>query len=160
MATQAPEAQIDLNNSVLVRLDHIAALLHKLMETQERETDIDQTWVVGGSPTAASVVPIQLPRTLKHVEITFSVDNPTSASVSVALFDGNLPLAVAQGAHNPAATAAQASNAIVTSAGGTKTVRDQLGESGFLTVFFSGAAANIFANVRVRNLDQHNRPRR
>lgn len=160
MATSAPEAQIDLNNSVLVRLDHIALLLRKLVDTQERETDIDQTWVAGGSPAGTSVVVIALPRTLKHVEVTFSVDNPGAANITVALLDGNLTLAQAQGQHNTGATTAAMSNAIVTSASGAKTVRDQLGESGYLTVYFSGAATNVWANVRVRNLAPLNHPRR
>lgn len=152
------EHTVDLNQSVVTRLDHLAQLLLRLIGTQERESDIDTTWVVGGSPGAASVVSIALPQVLKHVELTFSVDNPSASALSVALLDGNIPLALAQGLHNVAASPPTQSGAIVASAGGTKTVRDQLGESGYLTVFFSGAGTDVFASVRVRSLSPHRKP--
>lgn len=126
-------------------------VLRQIRDALEREPDFDTTYVVGGVNAAAAAFPIQIPRTIRHMEITLAVD--TSTPVSVALLPGNVTVADAQNRHKSSgAGAAGSSGAIVSSSGGSVTVRDYSDGSGYLTVFMS-AAATTFASVRVRSLD-------
>jgi len=131
---------------------HIArmiALLERIASAAEAEAEYDVTFVVGGTNAGAAVQAVQsIPRSLRHVEITLTVDSSTP--VSVALFSGNITLPDAQNRHK---LALSSSGAICSSSGGNVTVRDYLDQTGYLTVYFS-AAATTYANVRVRSLDR------
>lgn len=148
--TQQIGAVHDVGRALLDKLDIIEQRLYDLLADREQEPDYDQTFVVGGTLAAASVVVIgNMPRTLKHVELTLWGD----ALGAIAVFAGNVSLVQAQGMHNVANAAGAISNAICSSGGGKVTVRDYLDSSGYLTVFFV-AAYTGFANVRVRQLDE------
>lgn len=145
---------------LLGRLDTIVERLDDLLLNSEQEPDFDQTFVVGGQPAAAIVLPIYLPRTIRHVEITLSCMLSTTAYI-VGLFAGNVTATQAANQHNFSGSSPAASNAICTSNGGAVTARDYLDGSGILSVYFSGSASVAYANVRVRSLDaEQTRPQR
>jgi hypothetical protein len=134
----------------LALLGRLVDGVERLTRSLEWEADYDVTYVVGGLNAAAAVSQIQLPRTLRHVEMTLTVDS--SVPMSTAVFAGQIALVDAQNRHK-AATAAGPSGAICSSSGGSVTARDYLDGTGILTVLFTGAATT-FANVRVRSLDR------
>jgi hypothetical protein len=128
-------------------MDSIEMLLRDLLLDSEQESDFDQTFIVGGLLAAAVAIPIGLPRTLRHVEMTLSA----TANVQVAVLPGSLTTAQAAAQHSQTNAGGQ-SNAIVTSGGGTVTARDYLDQSGWVTIYFT-AAITGYANLRIRQLD-------
>lgn len=137
--------------SAIGLLGRIADTLDTIAASLEEEVDYDTTYLVGGTFAAAAVLPINLPRTIHHAEITLCVgtSDPTKFA---ALFVGQLDVATAGNRHNPAA-GGSSSGALAGSNGNTVTVRDYLDQTGILTVFFTGAAT-IYASVRIRSLDK------
>ena len=136
----------------------VGALLHKLDEIYEavkaqgvetEATEIDQLYVVGGNFAAAGVIAFQYPRTWRYVEITLSAAPPATAEV--ALFDGNLQLSDAQNRHSHIAGPMQSDALAVVSSGGV-TFRAFLNQTGYMTMYFSGAYTG-YVNVRIRVLD-------
>lgn len=136
--------------SALGLLGRIADTLDRVLEGMDEETDFDTTYVVGGTFAAAAVMPIQLPRTIHHAQIELSVGT-SDATKFAALFAGSISLGDAANSHNPAA-GGSSSGAIAASNGNKVEVRDSIGQTGILTVYFTGAGT-IYANVRVRSLD-------
>ena len=119
MSVISPEEHVSrAADNLLVSIARIEQLLRDLLLDSEQEPDFDQTFVIGGLIAAASVMPFQIPRSLRHVEITLSLSIPGH----VVLLPGNVALAQAQGQHS--LTSAQQSNAILVSGGGGTTARD------------------------------------
>jgi hypothetical protein len=153
--SDTPHPAIVAAGATVAALARIEALLYEALRTQtEEESDFDQTFIVGGFLAAGgAVLPIALPRTLRHVELTLSLQtaSPTNV-VACAVLPGNLSLAQANGQHNVIGQGT--SNAIVTSVAGGVTARDFLDQSGWLTVYVDlTAGGTAFANVRIRSLD-------
>lgn len=142
--------------SILGRLDNISSLLRDLLLDIEQEPDFDQTYIVGGGNVTNNynVVPITLPRTLRHVEITVTIAQQSANNLILGLFPGNLTLSQAQVAMVDAQTALTSLSAIAVVSSGRVTTRTYLDGSGFLTVYCrtinTGA---MFANIRIRSLD-------
>lgn len=133
-------------------LKELVELVRRISGGLEREPSYDSTWVVGGVPGAAGVVLINLPRTLKHVQVELTAALSPTTSL-VALFAGNLTVAQAQAQFAIQAGLGQ-SSCLCCSNGGTVKTREFLDGSGYLTVLFTGAFANYgWANVRIRELD-------
>lgn len=136
-------------SAAMAKLDAMLHWLARIANSLEEEPEYDSTFVAGGNPGAATVIIVQIPRTLRHVELTLSV----TTSIEVAVLPGNLSITQAQGQHGHNAGVTGLSNASVTSAGGSVTARDYLDGSGYLSVYFT-AAGTGYANLRVRSLDK------
>lgn len=144
MGDQVDQSAADAIYRVENGLNKIEKLLREILAERERPLDYDQTFVVSNG-AAIGVVPIVLPRTLKHVEIWLSSDS----AATVVVFAGQQSLAAASAQYSTAI--AGGSTASCSSNGGQIKVRDYLDGSGYLTVYFP-AATPCCANVRVRSL--------
>jgi hypothetical protein len=136
------------DRALLTRMDSIEMLLRDLLLDSEQESDFDQTFIVGGLLAAAVAIPIGLPRTLRHVEMTLSA----TSSVQVAALPGSLTTAQAAAQHSQTNASGGQSNAYLVSGGGAVTSRDYLDQSGWITIYFA-AAITGYANLRIRQLD-------
>lgn len=104
-----------LLNAGFAHATRIGSVLERIARSLEQEPEFDVSYVVGGLNGAPAVAYINLPRTLKHVEITLEVDTSGAAgaipAASVAILDGQLALVDAQNQHSIAKAAGQ-SNAL------------------------------------------------
>lgn len=137
--------------ALLSKLDQVLAAIKEGNDTEDTLAS-DQTYVVGGAPTAAAAISIAYPRTWRHVEITASCC-PATANNEVAIFDGQLLLTDVQNRHQHTNGQVQQSDALMVVSSGTVTIRALLNQTGFLTIYFTGAYTG-YVNIRMRVLDR------
>lgn len=137
--------------NILVELTRHSKLLRRLVGEKEQPGDYDQAF--GLSFTAApQVVVVQVPRTLKHVELTISIAYAT-AGVQNALFVFSGQLTSVQALGSIAGPGQSAHT--VASSGGQVRARDYLDGTGYITVLCQqSGAGNLYGTLRVRSLDR------